>query len=178
VNPISEESGNVSEISDFYALTKSMLENIILHNHALKNRTMVARFGIVLSSKREHLTLIEYVCKKFSTNDKSLKIKSKKIGRAYILLYDLVEMLEMSIFEHHSGIYNLGGAEFFSVEDVRCLSEKLLGRRLTLSEEDPGLVNYRNMNSKKFFEKYKYRPRGSESIVKVLINDFGGKIVE
>ena len=150
-----------------------MGEDLIVNfynNNKINNYTIL-RFGILFGPREKPSSAVEGLMMETKHDDVINISGSKKSGRTFIYMDDLITGLEKVIKKNITGIFNLCNDKLYTLEDIVKISNQLFGmkKKITVSNKSKPVTRYNsNLKFKKYF---KWKPRYDlKKSLKVLIS--------
>jgi UDP-glucose 4-epimerase len=157
VTPLTEETEiGLNRLTSLYARSKFFAET--LFTDYLATNSQILRFGIVYGARLQGGCALEAVATNCLEGD-TVTIGSKKNGRRFIHVDDLVAALLCSLERPmKTGIFNLGGPEMITLENIIKGMSVLLDKQISVTEKSPDDWVQRNVISKRFYEEFEFEP--------------------
>lgn len=116
------------------------------------------RFGIIYGPREKNWSAVESLFNAVKTKD-DVQVGSRKTGRCFIHVEDIVSGIIASIGLAGFNIIDLQGDRFITLGDIIEASKKILGRNPSVTETAPENFNIRNVRNAKAVELLKWKPR-------------------
>ncbi|MDC0863360.1 NAD(P)-dependent oxidoreductase [Candidatus Pelagibacter sp.] len=162
-----------NKVKSSYGISKLMGEDLIVNfynNNKINNYTIL-RFGILFGPREKPSSAVEGLMMETKHDDVINISGSKKSGRTFIYMDDLITGLEKVIKKNITGIFNLCNDKLYTLEDIVKISNQLFGmkKKIIVSNKSKPVTRYNsNLKFKKYF---KWKPRYDlKKSLKVLIS--------
>lgn len=162
-----------NKVKSSYGVSKLIGEDLIVNfynNNKINNYTIL-RFGILFGPREKPSSAVEGLMMETKHDDVINISGSKKSGRTFIYMDDLITGLEKVIKKNITGIFNLCNDKLYTLEDIVKISNQLFGmkKKITVSNKSKPVTRYNsNLKFKKYF---KWKPRYDlKKSLKVLIS--------
>lgn len=149
------------KVKSSYGISKLMGEDLIInfYNNKKINNYTILRFGILFGPREKPSSAVEGLLME-TKHDSVININgSKKSGRTFIYMDDLVSGLEKVITKNITGVFNLCNDKLYTLEDIVNVSNQLFGikKRIIVSKKSKPVTRYNpNIKFKKYF---KWKPK-------------------
>jgi nucleoside-diphosphate-sugar epimerase len=171
VTPLTEETEiTLNRLTSLYARSKFFAETLV--TDYFPTNFQILRFGIVYGARLRGGSALEAVATNCLEGD-TVTIGSKKTGRRFIHVDDLVAALLCALERPMAtGIFNLGGPEMITLENIIKGMGALLDKQILVTEKSPDEWVQRNLISKRFYEEFEFEPVWSlEGGLKAIIRE-------
>ncbi len=149
-------AGHTSE----YALSKLVSEANLREQYKRGFMpTTIFRFAIIYGPRSANWSAFEAVASDTKKNDQVTLFGSRKSGRRYIHVADIVRGIKSSFGRTDFQIINLAGDQLITLEDVIHATEALLGKKVEIVEPNPDGAIVRNISNKKAKELLGWSPQ-------------------
>ncbi len=149
---------NILNMKSHYALSKIAGESFLINNSQLNN-LMILRFGIIFSDRSDKrgsaLEKLFYEVK----NKNEVKVGSKKTGRKFIHIADIISGIIKSSKKRGVHILNLTGNKLITLDEIIKKSSNVLKKKIILKEIDSGNFSIRKPSNKKAKKILNWEPK-------------------
>lgn len=139
---------NILNMKSHYALSKIACESFLINNSQLNN-LMILRFGIIFSDRSDKrgsaLEKLFYEVK----NKNEVIVGSKKTGRKFIHISDIISGIIKSSKKRGVHILNLTGNKLITLNEIIIKSSNILKKKIILKEVDSENYSIRKPSNKK-----------------------------
>ncbi|MBU3929165.1 NAD(P)-dependent oxidoreductase [bacterium] len=153
-----ETSIDITLLDSEYALSKLVSEQNLRqkYNHGFCPVTIL-RFGIIYGARKQNWSAVESIFNMVKTKEE-VKTGSRKTGRCFIYVSDIVSGIIKAIGLDGFNVLNLQGDGLITLGDVIETSKSVLGKDVKVTETNPDSPNIRNVSNRKAKEVLKWRP--------------------
>jgi len=150
---------NISNHKSEYALSKLVSESNLRqeYDQGFCNITIL-RFGIIYGPRKNNWSAVESIFSQVKKHD-VVTVNSKRNGRRFVHVSDISDGIVKSIGLKGFNIINLTGDLVITIEDLISESEKILSKKITITEKNPSEMNIRNPSNKKAKEVINWEPK-------------------
>ena len=168
-NEIIDASKHTSE----YALSKIVSEINLKQQFMNKFCSVtILRFGIIYGPRKNNWSAVESIAHNVKESQE-VTIGSRKTGRRFIHINDIIQGIILAIGIKGFNIINLTGNEIVSLDEIIHTSEKVFNKKVIIKEKDPENISLRNPSNCKAKKILNWEPKinlkdGIESIKKFI----------
>ena len=155
-----------------YALSKLVSEVNLKQEHTEDVNITILRFGIIYGPRKNNWSAVESIAHNVKESQE-VTIGSRKTGRRFIHINDIIQGIILAIGIKGFNIINLTGNEIVSLDEIIHTSEKVFNKKVIIKEKDPGNISLRNPSNCKAKKILNWEPKinlkdGIESIKKFI----------
>jgi len=139
-------AGHTSE----YALSKLVSEANLREEYKRGFMpTTILRFAIVYGPRKSEWSALESVAGDVKKNDTVTLMRSRKSGRRFVHVTDIVQGIIKSLGRTDFQIINLSADKMITMGDIIVEAEKLFNKKVQVIESKPDVINVRNLANRK-----------------------------
>ncbi len=150
---------DIAKHTSEYALSKLVSEANIRQQHinGFCDAT-VLRFAIIYGPRKSNWAAVESIMSSVKNKDE-VTIGSRKSGRRFIHVQDIAAGIIASIGLAGFTTLNLSGDSLITLGDIVETSERILGKKVKVTESNPSAVSVRNPSNEKAKNVLKWQPK-------------------
>ncbi len=155
-----------------YALSKLVSEVNLKQGYTEDIDITILRFGIIYGPRKNNWSAVESIAHNVKESQE-VTIGSRKTGRRFIHVNDVVQGIILAIGVQGFNIINLTGNQIVSLDEIIHTSEEVFNKKVVIKEKDPENISLRNPSNSKAKKMLNWEPKinlkdGIESIKKFI----------
>jgi nucleoside-diphosphate-sugar epimerase len=147
---------DATRIPGVYAFSKLAGERVLAFS-GLPNVTTL-RFGIVYGPREKNWSAVESLLEKVRRGE-NVQVGSLKTARKFIHVSDLCDGILASLGQGGHQTFNLPGEKLITLGDILAVGQKVLNRRVEVSESAPDKPSIRNPDGSRAAATLGWRPK-------------------
>ncbi len=150
---------NIENHSSEYALSKLVSESNLRQQYGLGSCNItILRFGIIYGPRKSNWSAVESIFNQVKTKNE-VTVGSLKTGRRFVHVSDIAQGIIHSFKLEGFNIINLTGNHIVTLQDLIELSQKILNKKINVSERNPEQISIRNPSNFKAKQLIGWEPK-------------------